>query len=522
MTAPGFGPFNLIPRAPTGVYRSFCSLVDNGSSAPGFPTTVTWDVDSVVATPIAPQFSPMAFNTQGTGTFTSTSWAAGPFPQGQDGYILIEEQISGNYTAGNWIVSIGVVAATATCDGAGNPVVRLYSSPNQGGQTSTSIDNWKEVTGVPVTLSGWSNLTTATIQDCTATFNPGALDFNGQTLCLRVEMELTATTTNAGAQVTIVNDPAHSFLRPPAASFTPKPVGRMATVAKAAGFTWPNYPITLHGPFLPGDVWYFGILRVQSTPPPVGNDVLAVTETNSINIVQNTKDSFSDSNANLTDIWSGTINASVSDITISAQLDVQDMGAIVEIQAAAYRNYTGAGHIIVDASFNHGNAIGSPEQTFQGSMLLTGAPAIIYQYATGQAGNWAPDPTRDAARSLVHRRPVRREHRPIRELLSEPRDLQPRVRSGACERNGPPLPVPVRVRTHYGKRHAGASGVHAIRLGRYRRLGVGHPSSTCIFAAWDRNRRRYGDHGLRDANSSGLHSIGYGRPALRHADASHP
>lgn len=393
MPVPGFGPFNFIPRAQTGVYRSFCSMVDNGSTAPGFPTTVTWDIDGVVASALAPQFSPMAFNTQGTGTFSLTSWAAGPFPQGNDGYILIDEQISGNYTAGNWTVSIGVIAATATCDGAGNPVVRIYASPNQGGQTSLNNDNWKEITTVPLALSGWSNLTTTTIQDCVGTFNPGALDFNGQTLCARVEMELTATTTNVGAQVTIVNDPAHSFLRPPAASFTTKPVGRTATVAKAAGFTWPFYPVTLHGPFQPGDVWYFGILRVQATPPPVGNDVLAVTEPNSITIVQNTKDSFSDSDANLTDIWSGTINASVSDITIQAQLDVQDVGAIVEIMAAVYRNYTGAGKIIVDASFNHGNAIGSPEQTFQGSFTLTGAPAIIYQYATGQAGNWAPDPT---------------------------------------------------------------------------------------------------------------------------------
>lgn len=136
--------------------------VQLGGSA---PSTATMSTGWTVAGTAADNYSEMQFGTErAANTFSGTAapaaspnntlkngWRYGPTP--------------GVHAAGDWPVTVGVIAVDAggTQDGALR--MRMFSSSNADGSSST------ELTGAVVQLSTVTNLTTSTQQECTGTLS---------------------------------------------------------------------------------------------------------------------------------------------------------------------------------------------------------------------------------------------------------------------------------------------------------------------------------------------------------------
>ncbi len=108
-----------------------------------------------------------------------------------------ESTLSGTFDIGSWTIAIAVRSVSASASGSGRLRCRVWRSVNQNGSSATQI------TSGTITTNQWSNLSTGTTQNLTATFSPGSIVLNGEYLFLQIACEIDNDSFNSSADVLI-------------------------------------------------------------------------------------------------------------------------------------------------------------------------------------------------------------------------------------------------------------------------------------------------------------------------------
>lgn len=116
-----------------------------------------------------------------------------------------ESTLSGYFSAGAWTIAISIISVSAGATGTGKLRFKLWKGSAADGSNAV------EITSGAIVTTGWSNLTTATAQNLTGTFNLASVaPFSNEYLFMQVGCQIDTASNNTASDVLFRVDSTNS------------------------------------------------------------------------------------------------------------------------------------------------------------------------------------------------------------------------------------------------------------------------------------------------------------------------
>ena len=155
-------------------------------------TTATTTTGFRVGTTAATNYALQVYNSIVT-TFTGTALPS-TSPSTTDSW-RSESPLTGTFANGSWSIALSVISSVANSTGSGRLRVRIWKSTNANGSSAT------ELTTSTVTTTQWSNVTTSTAQNLTATATIAQTDFNNEYLFIQTAIQIDTVGANSTSEI---------------------------------------------------------------------------------------------------------------------------------------------------------------------------------------------------------------------------------------------------------------------------------------------------------------------------------